>query len=718
MTTTTRKILFGALAFALALTSFAADKKARAIDTLKYPKLNEIRIPEVQRTVLPNGLKVILVEDHELPVIQMRVLVRGGKVAEPAGKAGLSELFGEAHRTGGVQTLSGDRVDETLERIGASIESNVTDAYGSLSAKTLKENLDQVLPLYVEFLAAPAFAEDKVELAKTHLNSVIARRNDEVMNIARREILKVIYGAGSPYARQFEYADVEKLTREDLLAFHGTFYRPGNAVLAVWGDFESAAMKDKLASAFGSWKASGPEPEIPEPFIFPPEPSVNYIEKKDIEQTFVFAGLLGLRLDDPDFPAVNMLSEILGGSMASRLFTQIRTLKGLAYGAGGFMVPAYDHPGAFYFFTSTKPATTGLALETLLDELKKIRLEPVTDEELDRAKKGYLNSYAFEFDSSDKIVGRLLTYEFYGYPADFNARLRDAVEKVTKEDVLAAAKKHLRVEDLALIAIGVQEQFDRPLSAFGEVKTVDITIPEPPAKETLAEATPESLAQGKALLLKAARAAGENALRQLKDVTTEGTASMKTPMGDMEFKVSTVFALEGRSHSTLETPMGTMTQVFDGSRAWMAVGPNVRDLPGSAAEEMAKGIWLDSGAALLLRAALEGKVEAQHLGKTTFEGRDAEEIYLRAPVDKVRLFLSADGQALLGSRRRVTTQEGPKEMTEVYSDFREVQGFRIPFSTLQMEGGEVAATQKAASVKLNAGFDPKLFEKPSGGEKK
>ncbi|MEW5764559.1 MAG: insulinase family protein [Acidobacteriota bacterium] len=719
MDITKRKPLFGALALLLAAPVLAAGaQKPRPIDALKYPKLNEIKMPAVERVQLPNGLKVILVEDHELPVIQMRALVRGGKVAEPAGKTGLSDLFGESHRTGGVQSLSGDKVDEFLERIGASIESGVSDAYGSLSAKTLKENFDQVLPLYVEFLASPAFAGDKVDLAKTHLNSVIARRNDEVMNIARREILKVIYGAGSPYARQIEYADVENLSREDLLAFHGAYYRPDNAHLAVWGDFDTAAMKDKLAAAFASWKASGPRPEIPEPFLFPPEPSVNYIEKKDIEQTFLFAGLLGLRLDDPDFPAVNMLSEILGGSMASRLFTQIRTLKGLAYGAGGFMVPAYDHPGAFYFFTSTKPSTTALALETLLDELKKIRVEPVTDEELDRAKKGYLNSYAFEFDSTDKIVNRLLTYDFYGYPADFNARLRDAIEKVTKDDVLAAAKKHLRVEDLAVIAIGIQEKFDRPLSEFGPVKTLDITIPDPPAKETLPEATPEALEQGKALLRKAAAASAEKALRSFNDLTTTGNVSVHSPMGAMDLKVKTVFALPGRSHSTIETPMGTMAQVFDGKNAWMAVGNQHRFHPASTAEEMKQGIWLDGGFVLLWQALLDGKVEAQALGKTTFEGQETEEVYLRAPAEKVRLYLSPDGKTVLGARRRVLTQEGPKVMTEIFSDYRDVSGLQIPFKTVQKDGDKEVGVQVIQTAVVNAGFAPTLFEKPAAAESK
>ncbi len=712
MDRTLRRTLLGALAlFLLALPAFSAAKKPRVVDTLKFPPLNDIRMPKVERAVLPDGLKVILVEDHELPVVEMRILVRGGKVAEPQGKAGLSELFGEVHRTGGTRSMDGDQVDEFLERIGAKIESNVSDAYGSLSAKMLKENLDDVLPLYVQFLTEPAFAEEKVDLAKTHLYGVIARRNDEVMGLARREILKVIYGASSPYARQFEYADVDGLTREDLLAFHRAYYRPDNAVLAVWGDFDAAAMKDRLARAFAGWKAEGPKPEIPEPFIFPPEPSVNYIEKKDVEQTFLFAGHLGLRLDDPDYPAVNMLSEILGGSMASRLFTQIRTLKGLAYGAGGFMVPAYDHPGAFYFYTSTKPSTTAEALKTLLEELNRIRTEPVTDEELDRAKQGYLNAYAFEFDSTSKIVNRLLTYDFYGYPPDFNTRLRDAIEKVTKEDVLKAAQKHLHVDQLAIVAVGVQEKFDRPLTEFGKVKVLDITIPEPPTKETVPEATPESLAQGKALLQKAA--SGEKAVRAFRDLTTQGTTSIHSKMGDMNLKVKTVLALPGRSHSTLETPMGSMTQVFDGEKGWMAVAGRHRFHPASAVAEMKQGIWLDGGFVLLWRALLDGQVQAQALGKTTFEGQEAEEVLLKAPAERVRLYLAPDGKTILGARRRVTTQEGPKVVTEVYSDYRNVSGLQVPFKTVQKEGNEVAAVQTIESAVVNAGFDPKIFDRPA-----
>jgi hypothetical protein len=212
--------------------------------------------------------------------------------------------------------------------------------------------------------------------------AIISRRNDQVMGIALREFRKLIYGATSPYAPQVEYDDVERLTREDLAAFHTTYYRPDTTILAVWGDFAVPDMKAKLDAAFAGFAASGPAPAVAAASVPAPAPSLNYIEKKDVEQTFILAGRLGLRLDDPDYPAIWVMSDILGGGFASRIFVKVRTEKGLAYAAGGGMSPAMDHAGAFYFFTSTKPSTTAEALATMLGEIKKIREAPVTDAEL------------------------------------------------------------------------------------------------------------------------------------------------------------------------------------------------------------------------------------------------------------------------------------------------------------------------------------------------
>jgi predicted Zn-dependent peptidase len=715
-------LLFAAFALAAAAPAAAQGKSSakapkRPTEGLRFGKLNPITMPTVVRETLPNGMKVILVEDHDLPLIEMRALVRGGTSAEPKGKRGLAELFGDVHRTGGTKSMAGDKVDEFLERIGASIETSVNETHGSIYTKTLTDTLDQVLPLFAEYLSAPEFTQDKIDLGKTHMNGVISRRNDEVMSIAQREILKLIYGADSPYARQFEYSDVAELEREDLLAFHKAYYRPDQTVFAVWGDFKTDEMKGKLAKAFGGWKAEGPAPEYPPPFIFPAAASVNYIEKKDVEQTTLILGQLGMRLDDPDYPAVQMMTEILGGGFSSRLFKKVRTEKGLAYGAGGAMVPAYDHDGAFYFYTATKPASTADALGTVLDEIQRIRKEQVTDAELQRAKEGYLNSYAFEFDSTGKIVNRMLTYDFHKYPADFNVKLRDAVEKVTKEDILRVAQTRLLPDKMTIVAVGKQEEFDKPLSTFGKVNTIDITIPEPKSKESYPEPIPETLARGKELLLKAAKAAGEQALKGVKDVSMEGSNSVKTPMGPMELKGKGVFVLPDRLFNDVTTPMGTLVQVLDGDKAWMTMAGQTQDLPGSAVAEMRKGLLTDVGGLLLLQQALAGKIEAQALGKAEFEGKSVESVLLRLPGGTMRLYLGDDG-LILGTRQMAKTQEGPQEVTEAFGNWQTVQGLKIPFEKTETVKGEVEATTKLTSVKINAGFSPDIFKKPEPAPEK
>lgn len=471
-----------AVSCALAIPQIAATQGKTVVDQLTYPKLADIPMPTVVRETLPNGVKLLLVEDHEFPVVGLQAMVRGGMLAEQAGQAGMTEVVGDVLRTGGTQSMTGDALDERLDRLGASLNS-----YGSVdsmrvSGRVLTENVDAVLPLFADMIRKPAFAENKVALAKRQQASMVARRNDDVMGIVQREFLKLLYGKASPYARQLEYADLEKLTRTDLVAFHARTFRPDMTTIAVFGDLKTDDMKRRLAQLFGDWKAQGAAPAYRAAATPPAHGSVNYIEKKDVEQTFLFLGHPGMRYDDPDYPAVRVMTDLLGGGFASRIFKKVRTEMGLAYGAGGSMVPQYDHEGFFFFYTSTKPSTTTVALRAILDEVKRIREAPVTDEELTYAKSSYLNTYAFDFDSKEKVIRRLLTYDFYGYPADFNTRLRNAVEKVTRDDVLRVAKKHLQPDLLAIVAAGIKEQFDKPLDTFGPVSVIDITIPEPAKK--------------------------------------------------------------------------------------------------------------------------------------------------------------------------------------------------------------------------------------------
>lgn len=713
-----RTLLFAAGFASAFLPARAAGRASRPTDSLAYPPLHAIQQPAAVRETLPNGLRLLLVEDRALPKIQVLALIRGGQFAEPKDRPGLADLFGEVLRTGGVQSLSGDDVDTLLDRLGAAIESGVDVDSVSVSGRALTEAQDQVLPLFAEFLRRPAFAPEKIELAKTHMRSAISRRNDNVEGIASREFDKLIYGADSPYARQAEYDDVDRLSRDDLLAYHARVFRPDETIIAAWGDFAAPEMKAKLVRLLGDWAIQGPKPAYEPPPMLKPAHSINFIQKGDVEQTFIRMGHEGLRLDNPDYPAVRVLSEVLGEGFASRLFVKVRTEKGLAYRAGGRLGAEFDRPGLFAFVTSTKPTTTAEALTTVLEEIKKIREAPVSDDELKRAKEGYLNSYAFEYDTTGKVVRRLVSYEFYGYPENFNIRLRDAVEKVTKDDVLQAAKKYLHPELLTILAIGKAEQFDKPLSTFGQVRNIDITIPEPKGAEETPPATAESLAKGQQLLLAAARGVGEKALAALHDLTIEATMTQETPGGAMEMAMKEVLAPPERHYVELTTPMGGIVMVVGGPDAWMKMGPNSRPMPEAQAGSLRRGLLSGYGCLGLLKQALAGQVDAQALGPVSFEGQKAQLVLVRRADKPLRVLLSEDGGRVLGVMVHEQTPEGAVETTTIFSEPKSFDGLTLPQATTTKVKDKVRGGVRLTNVKVNAGVDPALFEKPKEGEAK
>jgi len=463
----------------IALSSIALWAQKSPKDKFIYPPLNPIQVPPIEQVKLSNGLRVFLVEDHEFPTIEMRALVRTGSVFEPENKLGLAAITGEVLRTGGTKNLSGDEIDQILEQIAASIETSIGQTSGYIYVSLMKDDLEKVLSLLADILMNPAFREDKIQLAKIKQKSYIARRNDDVGQITQREFAKLIYGAKSPYARHPEYATIDSITREDILNFYQKYFSPDNMLLAVVGDFQVPRMKAKLEKTLGQWPAK--KVKVPS---FPPVKynyvyRVNLIEKPDVNQSNIMLGHIGGLMNNPDYPALIIMNSILS---LERMFKKIRTDEGLAYSVWGRYGAGYAVPGIFSCGAQTKSESTVYAIKLMLQELKRITQEEVTDEELRRAKDQYLNGFVFNFDSKTKILSRILTYAYFGYPLDFMERLKKQVERVTKKDVLRVARKYLRPEQVQILVVGNPQNFDQSLEVLGPVTKIDITIPPPPKK--------------------------------------------------------------------------------------------------------------------------------------------------------------------------------------------------------------------------------------------
>jgi predicted Zn-dependent peptidase len=461
------------------LWSGCGEQRAANYKSLKYPKLGDIEVPVVEQVTLANGMRLFLLEDHELPLINLSVRIRTGSIYEPAEKIGLASMTGQVMRTGGTATMTGDEMDEELEAIAASVETGIGLNSGSASMSVLKGDLERGLSILADVLMNPAFREDKIQLAKMQAASAIARRNDQVGAVAGREFDKLIYGPESVYARHEEYATIGSITRDDLVAFHNRYFGPNNAMLAVWGDFDTKQMIDKIEKAFENWeKVDLDLPKVPE-VKYEFRKTVNVIRKDDVNQSNVYLGHIGGLRSDPDYFALIVMNRILGGGFTSRLFRNVRSREGLAYSVFGSYSANYDYPGEFYVGCQTKSESTVYAIRAMLREVEKMRESEVTDEELALAKDSFLNSFVFNFDTRGEVVNRLMTYEYYGYPADFLMRIKENVEKVSKADVLRVAKKHLRPEKVQILAVGRPQDFGEPMSSLGTVNEIDITIPAP-----------------------------------------------------------------------------------------------------------------------------------------------------------------------------------------------------------------------------------------------
>ncbi len=469
------KVLFCFVMLASAL----AHTQVTPWNQLKFPPLPAFNPQQPVRIQLSNGMVIFLQPDHELPLVSVTARIRGGAISEPAAKVGLVGLYGEVWRTGGTKTKTGDQMDDFLEARAAKIETGDGSDSTSISLNCLKGDFDPVFEIYLDLLRNPEFRADKLELAKEQAYTGIARRNDDVSSIVGRESAELAYGKDNPYARDEEYATVFAVQREDLVNWHQQYVQPNNIILGVSGDFDPTAMEATLRKAFDAWP-KGPQAKDPDIKFTPPKPGYYFVQKTDVNQSTIAMVDLGILRNNPDYFAVSVMNEIFGGGFSSRLFNNVRAAKGLAYSVGGGVGTSFSHPGMTNIRMQTKSETTAAGIDALYEEIDKMQQKAPDADELKRAKDQILNSFIFRFDTPGKVLGEKMAYEFYHYPLDFLEHYRTEIDKVTADQVTTVARKYIQKEKLAVLVVGNDSEFDKPLSSLGPVTKLDITIPPPP----------------------------------------------------------------------------------------------------------------------------------------------------------------------------------------------------------------------------------------------
>lgn len=668
---------------------------------LKYPDLRPIATPAIETVTLPNGMRLLLLENHELPLVNGTVLVRTGSAFDPPDKIGLAAIAARVLQEGGVADQPGDDLVRRFQDLGAELDDTVRDNMLAISFAGLKENADAVLGALKDCLTAPEFLQERVDLAKARLRNAIAHRNDDGATILQREFATAIFGRNSPYGAQVNYDDLDRINRGDLVGFYHRYFFPKNLILSIEGDFDSPRMKARIEALFDDWTSE--QPAVP---AFPAvgnaaAPGKFLAVKKDTARAFFAVGQVGGDYLDKDYPALEIMADILGGGPQGRLNQRLR---GIVEGLVATWAPGFGHPGLFQVSgTIANPFFTTKVLQQVTEELNRMQTEEVSEHELKAAKSSALNSMVFAFDSQLSILPRLTEYQYFNFPADYTQQHQKALEGVTQADVQRVARERLAPANMTTVVVGNPTGFETPLDSLGgePLSLIDLTIPPPRHEALLGDAA--SQRRGRQLLARAQQAmGGADKLAAVTDYLEEIAYQFDTSAGGAQASVTERWI--GPSYLRQDTTMvsGKLSVYCDGKTGWISNGRDSGALIGVQLKQVQSDLFRVLFPLMLSDRILSRKINA--LDDETVEISDGA-----GQIAKV-VFDSASG-LLKNVLYDAATENGPVPVLETYADYRDESGLKIPHKVAVSLSGRKYQDLTIQSVRMNAGLKIQDLEK-------
>jgi predicted Zn-dependent peptidase len=422
---------------------------------------------------LANGIRVAYIQDAELPLVWVLGYFRGGSLFEPGDKAGLAQLTATVLRTGGTKSRGGDQINEELEFIAATVEAMGGSEFMTVTGNSLKKDFARLMEIYADLIMNPAFPQDKLDLARNQSLENMRRQWDRPAQVSNLLFQEKLYGSDSPYGRRATPATLKTVGREDLVAFHKRIFSPANLMLGIAGDVSIEEAKAVLNRVFKGWAKTKVDLPEPGPLTERADGTV-YYAYKDTPQANMYLGHLGVRRNGPDQYTLEVLNNIFGGGgFTARLMKELRSNRGLTYGIYGGVMDGRDR-GAFMVGSQLKAAKFVEALGLIKGIIGDLQTKPVTDEEIETAKNSLINSFVFNFEQKTQVMSQVMTLKLQGYADSYLDTYIDNIRKVTKQDILEAAKKYMDPAKMIVVVVGDEKLFDKPLASVGTVKTIDL----------------------------------------------------------------------------------------------------------------------------------------------------------------------------------------------------------------------------------------------------
>lgn len=707
----------------------------------------DVKFPPYEIKTLVNGLQVMAVEHHEQPEVSMRMLVRAGSAQEPPGRTGLASMLASLLDQGTTRR-SAQEIADTIDFIGGELATGAGSDMTFVHVLVMNDSFDLGLGLLAEIARTPAFAQEELERQRQQVRSALKVSYEDPDYVANVVFDRLVFGfhpygmpnSGTPDA-------VEKITRDDLVAFHRAYFAPNNAILAIVGDI---VPKDAFTAAekiFGDWSRK----EIPSASLMEPPPPTRRIvivDKPDAVQTEVRIGHLGLPRKHPDYMALNLTMKILGGEGANRLHRVLRSERGLTYGASADF-DSFKLSGNFKAETDTRSEATPEVLRLMVEEFGKIQREPAFESELADAKAYLTGNFPLTIETPDAIATQVLTAIFFELPLRDLETFRERVNAVTVDDISRVARTYLKPDRLSVVLVGNASAFTSKLPGVGFAKfetvslgDLDLTatdfkrskangggpdadvryeltwgaraVPPPQRPPAATPATADELSRGKTLVDRAVKAKGGlEKLKSVRTLTATAKTKLMTPQGPVEAETTTLIAYPDRFRIEAKLPHAEIVQTFAGGEAWIKDPTGVHDAPPPMRDEFRASAQRDL--ILMLIDAAAGKLQARAMPATGSDERDLEALELsggetgRYPVT---LFLEKATGLIVKVAYIVDTPVGRQRTEELLSDYRTVDGVQVAYKAIMRRDDQTILERAVTDLKLNLPIDDGVFKKP------
>jgi zinc protease len=433
----------------------------------------KVKLPKAYETTLSNGLQVIVLEQHKLPTFAMQMVILSGGLADPSDQLGAAQYTATLLREG-TRTRNSKQIAEQIESLGATLTatSGLSSPTSNVLALGLTDQFDQIMELFADVLLNPSFPADELNKFKTRSLAQLRFQRSNPGFLANEMFARVMYGS-HPAARVSLNADeIQKITPAMLKEFHAVNYRPNNSIFAIVGDVNPAEIVSKLEKTFGSWQRGNvPQSSVPK-VSDTASAKIYLVNRPSSVQTNLILGNLSIERDNPDYYALDLMNQIVGGGASARLFLNLREEKGYTYGAYSGL-SAFKYRGTFRANTEVRTEVTKGSMDELMYEIKRIRDEKVPQDEFDRAKRTIIGSFALQLESPQALMNNIMTQKLYGLPADYWDTYTQKIAAITPDDVQRVARKYVDLSHLQVVAVGDASKIAEVMKQYGTVEIYD-----------------------------------------------------------------------------------------------------------------------------------------------------------------------------------------------------------------------------------------------------